>query len=58
MPFSGCWQAICSTVSITLVIKDLQSRLKWMDEICHHKGVEHALDHICDSLNFVVVGIY
>ena len=29
-----------------------------MDEICHQKGVEHALDHICDSLNFVAVGIY
>jgi len=58
MPFSGCWQAICNTVSITLVIKGLQSRLKWMDEICPQKGVEHALDHICDSLNFVAVGIY
>jgi len=29
-----------------------------MDEICPQKGVEHALDHICDSLNFVAVGIY
>ena len=29
-----------------------------MDEICHQKGVGHALDHICDSLNSVVVVIY
>jgi len=29
-----------------------------MDELCPQKGVEHALDHICDFLNFVVVGIY
>ena len=26
--------------------------------ILRQKGVEHALDHRCDSLNFVVVGIY
>src|SRR4030043_625415 len=31
---------------------------KWTDEFCRQKGVEHALDHMCDSLNFVVVGIY
>ena len=29
-----------------------------MDEICHRKGVEHALDRICDSVHFVAVGIY
>src|SRR4030043_1524918 len=29
-----------------------------MGALCPQKGVEHALDHICDSLNFVVVGIY
>ena len=29
-----------------------------MDALCHQKGVEHALDHMCDSLNSVVVGIY
>jgi len=29
-----------------------------MHEFCPQKGVEHALDHICDSLNFVAVGIY
>jgi hypothetical protein len=28
-----------------------------MDAFCRQKGVEHALDHICDSLNFVAVGI-
>jgi len=28
-----------------------------MDEFCRQKGVEHALDHMCDSLDFVVVGI-
>ena len=38
-------------------LKDPQSRFKWMDEFCPQKGVEHALDHMCDSLNFVVVGI-
>ena len=39
-------------------IKGLQSRFKWKDEFCRQKGVEHALDHMCDSLHFVVVGIY
>ena len=28
-----------------------------MDEFCRQKGVEHALDHIGDSLNFVASGI-
>ena len=28
-----------------------------MDEIWHQKGVEHALDHIGDSLNSVASGI-
>ena len=28
-----------------------------MDEFCRQKGVEHALDHMCDSLNSVAVGI-
>jgi hypothetical protein len=28
-----------------------------MDEFCPKKGVEHALDYMCDSLNFVAVGI-
>ena len=28
-----------------------------MDALCRQKGVEHALDHMCDSLHFVVVGI-
>jgi hypothetical protein len=40
------------------VLSPPKSRLKWMDEFCRQKGVEHALDHICDSLNFVAVGIY
>ena len=45
-------------IFMILVIKGLKSRLKWMDAFCRQKGVEHALDHICDSLNFVAVGIY
>jgi hypothetical protein len=28
-----------------------------MDKFCRQKGVEHALDHICDSFNSVAVGI-
>ena len=28
-----------------------------MDEICPQKGVEHALDPMCDSLNSVASGI-
>ena len=28
-----------------------------MDEFCRRKGVEHALDHIGDSLDFVASGI-
>jgi len=38
-------------------LKRLQSRLKWMDAFCRQKGVEHALDHIGDSPNFVASGI-
>jgi hypothetical protein len=38
-------------------LKGLPSRLKWMDAFYRQKGVEHALDHMCDSLHFVVVGI-
>jgi hypothetical protein len=40
-----------------LAIKGLQSRFKWKDAFCRQKGVEHALDHMCDSLNSVVAGI-
>ena len=29
-----------------------------MDKFHRQKGVEHALDHMCDSLDFVVVGTY
>ena len=29
-----------------------------MDEFCRQKGVENALDYMCDSLGFVDVGIY
>jgi hypothetical protein len=29
-----------------------------MGAFYRQKGVEHALDHMCDSLDFVVVGIY
>ena len=28
-----------------------------MDAFCRQKGVEHALDPMCDSLNFVASGI-
>ena len=38
-------------------LKCPQSRVKWMDAFYRQKGVEHALDHICDSLNSVAVGI-
>jgi hypothetical protein len=46
------------SIFMILVIKGLKSRLKWMDEFYRQKGVEHALDPMCDSLHFVVVGIY
>ena len=29
-----------------------------MDEFCRQKGVEHALDHRCDSLDSVASGIF
>ena len=54
---SGCWQAICNTIYTILVIKGLKSRLKWTDELCPQKGVEHVLDDIGDSLDFVASGI-
>jgi hypothetical protein len=38
-------------------LKGLRSRLKWTDAFYRQKGVEHALDHMCDSLNSVAVGI-
>ena len=28
-----------------------------MDEFCRQKGVEHALDHMCDSFDLVASGI-
>ena len=28
-----------------------------MVEFCPQKGVEHALDHMCDSFNFVASGV-
>jgi len=28
-----------------------------MDTFCPQKGVEHALDYMCDSLNIVAIGI-
>jgi hypothetical protein len=33
------------------------SGLKWTGGLCRQKGVEHALDHRCDSRNYVVAGI-
>ena len=44
--------------SRTMGLRRWKALLKWMDAFCPQKGVEHALDHICDFLNFVVVGIY
>ncbi len=41
-----------------LVIKGPQNRLKWIGTFCRQKGVEDALDHMCDSFHFVVVGIF
>src|SRR4030042_179469 len=38
-------------------LKGLHSRLTWRDEFCPQKGVEHALDHIGDSLDSVASGI-
>jgi hypothetical protein len=46
------------TICTTLANKGLQGRLKWKDAFCRQKGVGHALDHMCDSLHFVVVGIF
>jgi hypothetical protein len=45
------------TICMTLANKGLQNRFKWKDKFCLQKGVEHALDHLCDSLHFVVVRI-
>jgi len=45
------------TTCMILAIKGLQSGLKWMDAFYRQKGVEHALDYIGDSLNFVASGI-
>ena len=45
------------TIFMILSIKGSQSRLKWIGAFCRQKGVEHALDHICDSINFVASGI-
>ena len=45
------------TIFMILVIKGPQSRLKWIGAFCRQKGVEHALDHIGDSFNFVASGI-
>jgi hypothetical protein len=39
------------------MISTSQSRLKYMDEIRRQKGVEHALDHMRDSLDSVASGI-
>ncbi len=38
-------------------VRRWKALLKWMDEFCPQKGVDHALDHRCDSLNFVASGI-
>ena len=46
------------TTCMIPAMKGLQNRLKWKDAFCRQKGVEHALDHMCDSLHFVAVGIY
>jgi hypothetical protein len=38
------------------LLRTPKSRLKWIDEFCRQKGVEHALDPMCDSLNSVASG--
>jgi hypothetical protein len=43
---------------MTLINKGLQGNLTWKDAFWRQKGVEHALDHLCDSLHFVAVGIF
>ena len=31
--------------------------LKSIDAFCRQKGADHAVDHMCHSLNFVAAGI-
>ncbi len=38
-------------------LKGLQKQIELDGCILRQKGVEHALDHMCDSLHFVAVGI-
>jgi len=38
-------------------LKGPKNKFQWTKEFCRQKGVEHALDHISDSLNFVASGI-
>ena len=59
-PWTGLWERVKNGTKRKLwedVLSPPKSRLKWMHEFCRQKGVEHALDHMCDSLNSVVVGI-
>ena len=50
MPFAN-------TIFVILVMKGLQSRWKWSDQFYRQKGVKHAVDDMCHSLNFVAAGI-
>ena len=59
-PWTGLWERGKNGTKRKVwedVLSPPKSRLKWMDAFCRQKGVEHALDHMCDSLHFVVVGI-
>src|SRR4030042_611667 len=60
MLLSARWQVICNTTYTVLVIKGPEKYIETdgrMDAFCRQKGVEHALDHRGDSIDFVVVGI-
>ena len=59
-PWTGLWERGKNGTKRKVwedVLSAPQSRLKWMHEFCRQKGVEHALDHIGYSLNFVASGI-
>ena len=38
-------------------MKGLKNRFQGTKEFCRQKGVEHALDYMCDSFNFVASGV-
>ena len=59
-PWSGLWERGKNGTKKKVwedALRVSKSRLNWMDEFCCQKGVEHALDHMCDSLNSLASGI-